>query len=52
VARRFRFWTVAVSRNSSWAPVRSLSLSLTIERMCLASPKSLSIFLRSVRDAP
>ena len=51
VARLFRFRTVAVRRNSSRAPVRPLSLSLTIERMLLASPNSLSIFLRAPLEA-
>jgi len=38
-ASRLRFWAVAVRRNSSRAPARPLSLSLAIERMCLASPR-------------
>ena len=51
LASLFRFCTVAISRNSSRAPVRPLSLSLTIARICLASPKSASIFLRSTLEA-
>ncbi len=46
-ANLFRFWTVAVRRNSSRAPDRPLNLSLTIERIFLASPNSASIFFRS-----
>ena len=45
-ASLLRFWTVAVSKNSSRAPDRPLSLSLTIERIFLASPNSASIFFR------
>ena len=44
---RLRFCTVAASRNSLRAPVRLRSRSLVRPRMCLASPKSVSIFLRS-----
>ncbi len=51
-ARRLRICTVAAMRNSSRAPVRPRKRSLTRERICLASPKSLSIFLRSVLETP
>ena len=47
LAALFWLWTVAVSKNASRAPVRALSLSLTIERILLASPNSASIYLRS-----
>ncbi len=45
LASLFRFWTVAVNRNSSRAPARLLRLSLTTERTFLASPKSLNHIL-------
>ena len=50
LASRFRFCTVAVSRNSSFAPVRPRNLSLVIAIFRFASPNSLSIFLRSRAD--
>lgn len=49
-ARRLRFWTVAISRNSSRAPDSPRNLSLNRERTCLTSAKSISIFFRSSRE--
>ena len=45
-ARRLRFWTAAVIRNSSLAPVRPRNLRRVNPRFRLTSPNSLSIFLR------
>ena len=50
LARLLRFWMVAVGRKLSRAPVRHRNLGLTIESMCLASPKSVSVFLRSMPE--
>jgi hypothetical protein len=47
---RFRFCTVAVSRNSSFAPLNPRNLSLVIAMFHFASPSNLSIFLRSRAD--
>jgi len=44
--RRLRFCTVAVSRNSSLAPLGPRNLSLVMARFRFASPNNLSIFLR------
>ncbi len=50
LARRLRFCTVAVSRNSSFAPDRPRNLSLVIAKLRFASPNNLSIFLRPRAD--
>ena len=47
---RFRFCTVAVSKNSSFAPLNPRNLSLVIAMFRFASPNNLSIFLRSRAD--
>jgi len=44
--RRFRFWTVAVSRNSSRAPVRPRRRNRSSLRVRFASPNRVSILLR------
>ena len=50
LASRLRFCTVAVSRNSSLAPVSPRNRSLVIARLRFASPNNRSIFLRSRVD--
>lgn len=47
---RFMFCTVAVSKNSSFAPVIPRNLNLVITMFRFASPNILSIFLRSRAD--
>ena len=46
LARRLRFWIVAVRRNSSFAPLNPRSRNLTIAWRCFASPNNRSICLR------
>ena len=43
IARRLRFWTVAVSKNSFRAPLRPRSLRRTSERICLAAARGMRI---------
>ena len=50
IVSRLRFWTVAVSRNSSRAPLRPRSLRRTSEWICLASPNRVSILFRAERE--
>ena len=47
---RLMFWTAAVSKNSSLAPVRPRSLSRVMDRRRFASPNNPSIFFRSRAD--
>lgn len=49
LASRFRFCTVPVNRNSSFAPDRPRSLSLDIARLRFASPNNFLFFYDDVR---